>query len=231
MVYDAGEVHADDSRFLGDAHDRVFDLLVGHDQVGELVDHEDHVRQLLGQLGPFDVVGRLEDLPEFVLVKGVVGLDVPYSGLLEELVSLLHLAHRPFEDRGGLGHVGDHRAHEVGDLLELAHLDHLRVDQAELQLVRPLGVQPGHDDGVHAHALAAAGRSRDEHVRHLGEIRHHRIPGGVLAEEHRKDHVPAESGRHELLEPHFLSFGVGDLDADGALARHVWNDADVGCLQ
>jgi hypothetical protein len=161
------EVDTDGAGLLGDADDRALDLLVGHHQVGQLVDDEDHVGQLARDPRLLLRRRRVQALLELFPRQLVVRRDVAAAGLREQLVPLVHLGARPLQDRRGLGHLGDDRAHQVRDVLELAHLDHLGVDQHQLQLVGLLGVEEAHDDRVHAHALARAGRAGDEHVRHL----------------------------------------------------------------
>ncbi len=120
----------------------------------------------------------------------------------------------------------------MGDVLELGHLDHLGVNQDELELVGLLGIEEAHDDGVHAHRLARAGGAGDEHVGHLGQVGDQRLAAGVLAQEHGQLHLgEAVAVGHEFLEADALLGGVGDLDAHGVAPLHVGDDADVDRLE
>ena len=226
------QVDAHRAGLLGDADDRALDLLVGHHQVGQLVDDEDHVGEFAGDAGGFLVGGAVEGPLDVLPVHLVVAGDVAAAGLCEELVAFVHLGDGPLEDGRGLGHLGDHGAHQVGDVLELGHFDHLGVDQDELEFVGLLGVQEAHDDGVHAHRLARAGGAGDEHVGHFGQVGDERLAAGVLAQEHGQLHLgEAVPVGHEFLEADALLGGVGHLDADGVAALHVGDDADVDGLE
>ena len=116
------------------------------------------------------------------------------------------------------------------DRLEHAHLDHLGVDQDQLEFVGPLGVQEAHDDRVHAHALARAGGAGDEHVGHGVEVLHQRVAAGVFAQEHGQLHLRHGLAvhAHQLFEPHAFLLDVGHFDADGVFAGHVGHHTDVG---
>ena len=64
---------------------------------------------------------------------------------------------------------------------------------------------------------------------HLDEILDHRLAAGVLAEEHWKDHAVGGARADEFSQADFFAARVRNLDADGRLARHRRNDANVRC--
>ena len=225
-------MNTDGSCLLGDADDRALDLLVGHHEVGKLVDDEHHVGHLTRDASLLLFGVRTQAVAQLLELQAVVGADVAAARLGEQLVPLVHLLDRPLQDRCCPVHLGDDRAHQVRDVLELAHLDHLGVDQNQLELVGLLRVEEAHDDRVHAHRLARARRARDEHVRHLGQVLDERIARGVLAQEHRELHLRELLALgHQLAQAHPLLRRVGHLDADRVATDLVGNDADVDRLE
>ena len=87
------------------------------------------------------------------------------------------------------------------------------VTMALMQLDLPAPVAPG-----------------DEDVRHLGEVGAHVAALDVLAQAHEQRVVVGLRRRRPqgVAEGHHLAVGVGDLDADRALARDRGQDPDVG---
>ena len=202
-----------------------------HHQVCKFINHEHHVWQFLGNACPFSVALRLHPDAQFVFAKLVVALDVLDAGVLQELVALFHLADGPLNDSSSLGHISDHGHHQVGDLAELRHFHHLWIDQAELQFIWSLGVEPTHDDGVHAHALAAAGGAGDQHVRLLGEVQDQRLARRVLSKEHWQSHAGSGWTTHQFLQAHLFALWIRYFNANCAAADEVVDDANVRCLQ
>ena len=202
-----------------------------HHQVCKFINHEHHVWQFLGNACPFSVALRLHPDAQFVFAKLVVALDVLDAGVLQELVALFHFADGPLNDASSLGHVSDHGHHEVGDLAELRHLHHLWIDQAELQFIWSLGVEPTHDDGVHAHALAAAGGASDQHVRLLGEIQDQRLASCVLTEEHWQTHAGSGWAAHQFLQAHLLALWIRHFNPNRTTTDQVVVDANIRGLQ
>ena len=121
------------------------------------------------------VVLRLDPLHQLLFAQLVVDADVPHAGAGQQVVPLLHLLHRPAEDRLGLPHVGHHRVHQVRQALVGAELDHLRVDHQHADLVGPAGHEHRDDDRVQADALARARAAGDQQVRQRGQIDDQRV--------------------------------------------------------
>ena len=108
-----------------------------------------------------------------------MALDVAHALLGEQLVPPLHLASEPFEGIEHHVNLGDHRHLQVWQPVIRRHLDHLGVDQDQLQVVRRGLEQQAGDEGVDAHALARASGAGDERVGHLVELGDDRLTGHV----------------------------------------------------
>ena len=92
-------VDADGARLLGQAHDRVLDVLaLAHHQVGQLVDDDDDVGH---------AVRRID-------ARLVEGPDVARGGAGQAPVAALHLVDRPVQRGLGLLGLGDDRHEQVG---------------------------------------------------------------------------------------------------------------------
>ena len=166
------EVDADGARLLGEADDRVLDgLRRHHHQVGELVDHDEQVRQRL-------LAARLEGP---VRLGQVAGADDR-----EALVAALHLGDDVLQHRRRLLRIRDDRRQEMRDRLVVVELDPLRVDQDHPHLVRRRAQQDRREQGVDAARLARAGRAGDQEVRHAREVGPDGVARDVLAEPHRE---------------------------------------------
>ena len=179
------EVDADGARLLREAHDRLLDFLGrGHHQVGQLVDddHDERHRlelqlRIVGVLGPH----ARDDLG--VLDRGVVLLGVAHlAEVRERLEAVLHLVDGPLQRVRRLLRVDDDRREQVRKVLVDLELDHLRVDQDQLDLVGPRLEEDRGDERVDADALARAGRAGDQEMRHRAQVVHDRLAVDVLAE-------------------------------------------------
>ena len=108
-------------------------------------------------------------------------------------------------------------------------LDHLRVDEHELHFVRAAMVNDARDDGIDAHALAAAGRAGDQKMRRLRQIGHDGLPGDVLPQSHEDmalAMLKGIAGKH-IMKRHRRRLRIRDLDADRRFPRDRGFDADM----
>ena len=181
------QMDAGRARLLRQPRDQFLDLLADHHhQVGEFVDHHHDHRHGLQRLG---IVRRqaermrqrragLLGVAHFLVVAG----EVAHADCRQQLVAPLHFAHAPVERAGGLLHVGDHRRQQVRDPFVDRQLEHLGVDHDHAHGGRIGLVHQRQDHGVDADRLARTGGARHQQVRHLAEIRHHRVAGDVLAQ-------------------------------------------------
>ena len=98
-----------------------------------------------------------------------------------------------------------------------AELDHFRVNHDQAHLIRRRLVEQAQDERVHAHGLAGAGRTGDEHVRQLGDIADDAVAADVLADGKRELGLGiAECGRIDnIAQAHGADDLVRHLDADG----------------
>ena len=207
------QVDADRARLLREADDRVLDLgRRDHHEVGELVDHDQHVGQR-----------RLAVAQAHAVHLGQVARLVE----AHQLVALLHLAHDVLEHRGGVLHVRDDGREQVRNRLVVVELDLLRVDQDHPHLVRRRAQQDRAEHRVDAARLARAGRAGDQQVRHAREVGDHGLARDVLAEPDGQ----RRAGRglvDEVAERDEVRRAVRHLDADRLLARDRREDADLG---
>ncbi len=243
------------ARHLGDPHNGVLHVTCRHHhEVVELVDDDEDERQHLGRLGLFGQVGRVldgrvvlaqhrrGDVADATAVRDrgrgdqtighqlVVTGDVAHAVLGQQVVAALHLLDRPRQRVGGLLGLDDDRVQQVRQLFVLPQLDSLGVDEDHLHLVRVVAHQDRRDDGVHARRLPRARRTRDEDVRHLGQVDHDGPPGDVPAHRHleRVGGAVGLLGLEDVAQGDELARPVRHLDADGRLARDGREDADVG---
>ena len=221
------QVDANRARLLSDAHDVRFDFLVGQHKVRQLVDHKDHIWQFLGDSCLCSVVNGVQLGENCLFSKRVVTQNVANSGRSEEFVSLFHLADGPFQNSRCVIHVRHDWSHQVGDVRKLTHLDHLRIDQDQLQFIWSLGIDPTHDDAVHADGLSRSSCSRDQHVRHAGQVQNQWLAGTVFAQEHWQAHSFGVSAGHQFSQANFFLLTIWHFDSDRGLAGHIWNDANV----
>ena len=175
------EVDPDGARLLGEPDDRVLDRLRrDHHQVGELVDHDEQVRQRV-----------LPARPERAVRLG----QVARADDREALVAALHLGDDVLQHGRGLLRARDDRRQEVRDRLVVVELDPLRVDQDHPHVVRRRAQQDRGQQRVDAARLPRAGRAGDQQVRHPREIGPDGVAGDVLAEPHRERARRARAGR------------------------------------
>ena len=224
------EMDADGPALLCQSDDVLLDLLAGgHHHVSDLVGDDDDKRHRRGDRRRLLVGLRSDPLDELVAAERVVVGEVADAHLCQEGVALLHLLHRPGEDRLRLLHVGDDRVHEMGERLVGRQFDHLRVDHQHPHLVGAAGHDHREDERVETHALARAGPTGDEEMGHRGHVDDHRIARHVLAEEQR-DLERLRLGLrllHHLPEANQLPGCVGHLDADRVLPRDRGDDPDA----
>src|SRR5690606_26405745 len=124
------DMDAGGARHLGQTLDSAFDVLAGHHhQVGHLVDDHHDVRHRL-EVERFALVDRLAGIPVEADLDGagdllallqrladalVEAVDVAYADLGHLAVTVLHLAHGPFQGHDGLLRVGDDRRQQMGN--------------------------------------------------------------------------------------------------------------------
>ena len=109
------------------------------------------------------------------------------------------------------------------------HFDHLGVDHDEAQFVRAELEEHRGDDGIDADRFARAGGTRDEAVRHGGEVADDGLAIDVLAQ--RKRDLLFRGAEFRVVEQLVKRDGdllqVRDLDADGVLAGDRREDVDA----
>ena len=110
------------------------------------------------------------------------------------------------------------------------HLDHFRIDHDEAELFRREPEDHAGDERVDANALAAAGRPRDEQVRHLRQIGDDRLAVNVLTQRERQFGFRTRFlpilRLEQLTQCHLHLARVRQLDADRVLAGNRREDVD-----
>ena len=177
---------------LSDSNDRelgVFSFL--EDQVGQFVNHNHNEGQLLGREFHLALVRDSHFFTQLfgILAQLVVFGKVAHLGVLQQGVPAFHLMHGPLQDTLGFVGFGHHGTRQVGDGFVRVKLHLLGIHQHELHFIWTFGEQPAHQDGVDAHRLAGTRGSRNQHVRHLGEVIDHRFPRRVFPEVHGQAHL------------------------------------------
>ena len=116
----------------------------------------------------------------------VEGEQVAGACLLEDLQAAFHFADGPFQGEGDLFRIENDRCEQMRKFLVGSEFDLLGVDHDQLQLVRAVFIEHGHDDDVHADGFARAGGAGDQKVRRLGEIDDDGLASDVLAQQERQ---------------------------------------------
>ena len=154
---------------MRDTADGILHLLGGdHHQIRQLVDDNDHLRELLA-----------------VLLGGndaVVGFQIPDAHVGHHSVAAKHFCHRPLQTARSLLGVGDHRDQQMGNTVVNAQLHHLGVNHDELHIVGTCLVQKANDDGIHAHGFTGTGGTGDQQVGHFGNVTHDAASVNALAQ-------------------------------------------------
>ena len=223
---------ADRPGHLCQATDGVLDVACGHHhQVGQLVDdHEDERQAPIGDRLPV-LVCQPQRRPQVSAVeRGVVPTDVAEAEGRQDGVPPFHLPYCPVESVGRLLRVGHRGGEQVRHALVLPHLDPLRIDQDHPHLVRGGTHQDRGDEGIDARGLAGPGRAGDQEVRHGGQVQHDRPAADVPSDPclQRMAGLGRLGRREDVTQRHHLTVLVGNLDADGLLARYGSQDPDVG---
>ncbi len=108
----------------------------------------------------------------------------------------------------------------MGDAVIDRQFQHLGVDQDHPHVFR-IGLEHQRQQHrVQAHGFTGTGGTGHQQVRHLAEIRHHRVAGNVLAQRQgqRRSGVVEHARADHLGEADHLALLVGNLDAHRGLA-------------
>ena len=178
-------MNAGRARLLRQHRDRRLDFaLYGHHEVRHLIDDDDDVGYDLATIGRVfkPDIRMLDPLQRRALVHPLIEvLHVAATVRGEQLIALVHLHHSPFEHRGRVPIVGNDFVAKVGEPVINRKLHHLRIDHEEAKRPRRVAINQARDDRVHAHGFSGSRRARDEQVRHLREVGHHRLSLEIFA--------------------------------------------------
>ncbi len=184
-----------------------------HHQVGELVDHDQQVRQR-----------RLAARSERTVRLG----QASGAHEREPLVPALHLLDDVHEHRRGLLRARDHGRQQVGNRLVVAELDPLRVDEDHAHVVGRRPEERRGQDRVDAAGLPRPGRPCDQEVRHPREVGPDGVAGDVLSQPHGERARGRGQVAVDVAERDEARGEVRHLDSDRLLPWDRSEDADLG---
>ena len=121
----------------------------------------------------------------------------------------------------------------MGQAVVGGELDALQVHEDETRLGRGRAHEQADDEGVDHDALARAGRAGDEEVGHAPQVGGPGVPGHVAPEGEGELRWRFEEARllDHAAQGHDVEVGIGDLQADHALARDGRLDAQRPCRE
>ncbi len=192
-----------------------------HHQIRQLVHDDQNLRQLRRRL-------RIPDLPHTLYLL-IITLKITDIIVRKLLVTVRHLRHTPVQRGSGLLRIRHHRNQQVRYPVIDTQLHHLRIYHDHLDVFRLRLIQNTHNDCIDTDRLTGTGSSRDQHMGHFGDIRHHDLAADVFT--HRKSEVGGELpelfGLHQFPERHCRILLVRYFYADGRFARYRRLDADI----
>ena len=165
-----------------------------------------------------------------VLEQVVILNDGTDVGVLEQLVTVVHLYAERLERMDNLGGVSYDSVGFIGHLGQEmlddgrvdAELHHLGVNHDKLELCRMLLVEQGCDDAVETYGLTLTGGAGYKQVRHLGQIKHEHLIGYGASKSHGKLHLAfgkLTAVQYGLHRYHY-GLGVRYFYTDGSLAGY-----------
>ena len=184
------------------------------------------------------------------LVLLVVVGDLVLACAAQQLVALVHLDAEALQGEFGVLGVlhdglclllffvaggGKYREVVLEELVVCRELDHLRVDEHELEFGRVLGVEERCDDDVEAYGLALLGGACNQEVGSVAEVEYLDLLGYRVADGHRQLVFAGAEGFavEQALQRHDRGVVVGDFDShrirerDNADALGIHLHADV----
>ena len=238
-------VNAGRPRHLGQSLHAAFNIFAGdHHQIGHFVDDDDDIRHglklerlcLIDRLAGFFVIAGHDctgrglaggfKLGDFFIVAG----HAPHAERGHRAVARFHFAHGPFQRDNRFFRIRHHRGEQMRRAVIDRQLEHFRVNHDELTLLRRQRVHDRQDHGVNADGLTRAGGTRDEQMRHLGQISDKWLPANIFAHRHRQPGLGIfERARvQHITQPDGLAAAIGQLDTDGVTPRHDGNPRALG---
>ncbi len=136
------------------------------------------------------------------------------------------------QGRSRLLRISHHRNQQVRNAVINAQLHHLGIDHNHLHVIRVRLKQNPHNDRIDTNRLTGAGRSRDQQMGHLRNIRKHGFAADILT--HRKDQIGGKFIKlrrfHQIAERHRRVLLVRHLDAHRRFPGNGRFDTNIrGC--
>ena len=181
-----------------------------HHQISQLIDNDDNRRKLLLRL-----IGK----------QLVIALHVAHPYLGNQPIALFHFLHCPVQHRSRLFGIGNHRHHQVRNIVVHGQLHHLWVYQDKLDLCWLCLEQHAGNQGVDAHRLTGAGGTSHQQMGHFRQIGKDGLSADILAQAHCQLGLGCRKGRvfQHFPQLHAFQLPVRHLDADSGLAGNLLN--------
>ena len=150
----------------------------------------------------------------------IVAVDIAHAELGHFLVTLFHLAHRPFQCDHRLLRIGHNRRQQMRNAVIDGEFEHFRIDHDQAALIGPQPIKQAKDHGVDGHRFTGAGGAGNQQMRHAREIDDDGVAADVLAETQRE----LRNGFVVVLDPEqfaqidLFAMRVRQFDADGITA-------------
>ena len=213
------------TRQLRNTNNRLFHVTRGdHHQVGELVNNHQQVRVLVHRALATGIGLNLTLTHRLVEVVYVL---VAVVG--EVIVTGVHLTNHPLKSLSSLLRVCNDGRNQVRNTLIGGQLHTLRVNHHQAHLVRSRTHQNRGDHRVHKRRLTGTGRTSDQHMRHLREVRQHEATFNVLAHTHDHRVLVRVSlrGTQHVAQGNGLTVRIRNLNTDCGLTRNRGQNTNI----
>ena len=219
------QVNTRRTRQLRNTNNRLFHVTRGdHHQVGELVNNHQQVRVLVHRTLAAGIGLNLTLTHRLVEVVNVL---VAVVG--EVVVAGVHLTNHPLKSLSGLLRVRNDGRNQVRNTLVGGQLHTLRVNHHQAHLVRGCTHQNRGNHRVHERRLTGTGRTSDQHMRHLREVRQHEAALNVLTHTHDHRVLVRVSlrGTQHVAQGNGLTVRIRNLNTNCGLTRNRGQNTNV----
>ena len=160
-------MYADGTRHLCQTRDRFLNFLAAdHHQVGKLIDDDHDIRQNSMRLAVVIPLLVVVHLPRLY----VVAVDISNTVAGKVFVSSLHLNDGPAKRDSSTFRIGYDRRGKMRDVSVKAELESPRIDHDEFHFIGSRLIKYRHHERIDADGFARARCSRDQKMRHFGEV-------------------------------------------------------------
>ena len=219
------QVNTRRTRQLRNTNNRLFHVTRSdHHQVSELVNNHQQVRVLVHRALATGIGLNLTLTHRLIEVVNVL---VAVVG--EVVVAGVHLTNHPLKSLSSLLRVRNDGRNQVRNTLIGGQLHTLRVNHHQAHLVGSCTHQNRGDHRVHERRLTGTGRTRDQHMRHLREVRQHEAALNVLTHTHDHRVLVRVSlrGTQHITQGNGLTVRIRDLNTNCGLTRNRGQNTNI----